>query len=113
MMKRIDSQTDRIQRKLGAQHVVSLDGPHDHGPLGLIQLKAELRRRLRSSGGRPSDPEWSIRRLIPFKKDKWTELERQAERCSGQGQRVSPSQLAAVLIERGLQNLSSEGQRSD
>ncbi len=112
-MKRSNSQTDRIQRKLGAQNVVPLDSPHDQGPLDLIQLKAELRRRLRSSGGRPSDPEWSIRRLIPFKQDKWTELELQAERCSVQGQRVSPSQLAAVLIERGLQDLSSEGQQSD
>ncbi len=96
---------DRIRRALGAQRVVPLEGLPSQGPLDLLQLGAELQERLRSSGGRPTDPEWTVRRVIPLKKKGWSDLERLAENCSHQGQRVSPSQLAALLIERGLEEL--------
>ncbi len=105
MAKKKDESGDRIQQALGAQHVVSVKGLPSQGPLDLLQLRAELGSRLRSSGGRPSDPEWTIRRLIPFKREEWQELERLAEQCAHEGQRLSPSQLAAVLIERGLEEL--------
>lgn len=95
---------ERIRQALGAQRVVPVNGP-SQGPLDLLQLRAELGRRLRSSGGRPSDPEWTVRRLIPFKQEEWQELERLAVQCGHEGQRLSPNQLAAVLIERGLEEL--------
>jgi hypothetical protein len=43
--------------------------------------------------------------LVPFRKERWQELERLARACEQKGQRVSPSQLAALLIERGLESL--------
>jgi hypothetical protein len=46
-----------------------------------------------------------MRRVVPFKEKGWRELERLAESCSVEGQTISPSQLAALLIERGLQEL--------
>ena len=95
----------RVTKALGAERSFPLDGLPSQGPLDLLQLQAELGRRLRSSGGRPTDPEWSVRRVIPFKKEGWRELERLAERCRDHGQTVSPSQLAALLIERGLKDL--------
>ncbi len=95
----------RVARALGAQHSFSLEGLPSQGPLDLLQLRAELGRRLRSSGGRPTDPEWTLRRVIPFKEKGWRDLEQLTARCSEEGQAVSPSQLAALLIERGLQDL--------
>lgn len=95
-----------IQKALGASRVVPVKAP-SQGPLDLLELKADLGRRLKSAGGRPSDPEWSIRRLVPFKEDKWNELEGFARQWSEDGQKVSPSQLAAVLIEEGLARLKA------
>lgn len=105
MAKQTDGNEDRIRQALGARRVVAINRLPSQGPLDLLQLRAELGRRLRSSGGRPSDPEWTVRRLIPFKPEEWQELERLAEQCGQEGQRLSPSQLAAVLIERGLEEL--------
>lgn len=96
---------ERIRQALGASQVVPLAELPSQGPLDLLQLRSELSRRLRSSGGRPTDPEWSVRRIVPFKNRAWQELERLAAQCGDQGQRVSPSQLAALLIERGLEEL--------
>lgn len=101
----------RVAEALGAQRSFPLDGLPSQGPLDLLQLRAELVRRLRSSGGRPTDPEWTLRRIIPFKEKGWRDLERLAARCSHEGQTVSPSQLAALLIERGLQDLLREQAR--
>ncbi len=105
MASKQDGFEKRVTKALGAQRSFALDGLPSQGPLDLLQLRAELGRRLRSSGGRPTDPEWSLRRVIPFKKESWAELEQLAERCRDSGQTVSPSQLAALLIERGLKDL--------
>lgn len=96
---------ERIAKALGADHVVALEGLPSQGPLDLLGLRAEVERRLRSTGGRPTDPDWNLRRLVPFRKEGWHELERLARKCERAGQRVSPSQLAALLIERGLESL--------
>jgi hypothetical protein len=96
---------DKIAKALAAQRVVALDRFPSQGPLDLLELRAEVTRRLRSSGGRPTDPDWDIRRLVPFRREGWKQLERLAKQCELEGQRVSPSQLAALLIERGLESL--------
>jgi len=101
--------TKEIQDALGARRVVKLDQLPSQGPLDLLQLRAELQRRLRSSGGWPTDPDWSIRRVVPFKKDHWRELEELAAACESEGQNVSPGQLAAVLVETGLRELRKRG----
>lgn len=75
------------------------------GPLGLVQLRSELAQRLQSDGGRPTDPEWTIRRIVPFRPAGWAELQEFAARLTAQGRSVSPAQLAALLIERGLAQL--------
>ncbi len=105
MADKLSTFEQRVASALGAQRSVPLDGLPSQGPLDLLQLRTELGRRLRSTGGRPTDPDWSLRRVIPFKKLGWQELEQLAARCSEEGQTVSPSQLAALLIERGLKAL--------
>jgi hypothetical protein len=99
------SRTDEIAEALGASRVVPLERLPSQGPLDLVELRTEVQGRLRSTGGRPTDPDWDIRRLVPFRKEDWRELERLAKMCETEGQRVSPSQLAALLIERGVAGL--------
>lgn len=97
--------TEAIAKALGAARIVDLQRPSSQGPLDLLELRAEVHRRLRSTGGRPTDPDWGMRRLVPFRREGWQELERLAADCGRQGQSVSPSQLAALLIEWGLEGL--------
>ena len=96
---------NRIAKTLSAERVITMEKLPSQRPLDLLELSAEVERRLRSTGGRPTDPDWDIRRLVPFRREGWNELERLARRCERAGQRVSPSQLAALLIERGLDSL--------
>ena len=72
-----------------------------HGPFGVAALLDEFQVRLVSRGGRPADTAATIRRLVPLRKTVWEQLQRHAELLSGQGRRVSPGQLAAILLERG------------
>jgi hypothetical protein len=111
MSNRNVASPDRIATALGADRVISLPGLPSQGPLDFLALRAEVQRRLRSTGGRPTDPDWDIRRLVPFRKEGWQQLEQLAKRCEQEGQRVSPSQLAAFLIERGLESLKGSSGR--
>ena len=60
---------------------------------------ADRQRRLQSSGGRPTNPKWSMKRQISFSKETWEVLGRRAEACSSSGPKVGPGQMAALLIE--------------
>ena len=71
----------------------------------ILALQRELQGRFVSSGGRPSDAAPTIRRLVPVRKQVWKELQRRAALLSRLGQPVSPGQLAALLLERGVSEL--------
>jgi hypothetical protein len=78
-----------------------------NGPVGATRLAAILSARLRPSQGkgtgRPTDPAWSISRRIPMKQTTFEQLEELAESFSHQGRKISPMQVAAELLERGLE----------
>lgn len=96
---------DEFAEELGADRVIPLNLPKSRGPLDLLHLLTEVKQRLRSAGGRPSDPLWTVKRLVPFKAQSWKELEELTERFEKEGQHVSPAQVAAILIEHGLKDL--------
>ncbi|MEW6753367.1 MAG: hypothetical protein AB1505_20655 [Candidatus Latescibacterota bacterium] len=100
-----------LANALGASRVVSIAGTPSGGPIDLLQLRAEIRKRLRSSGGRPTDPGWSVQRLVPFRGERWSQLEELAGRLSTEERRVSAGQLAALLIERALDGISQHEPR--
>ncbi len=87
---------DRIGKALGAMRQLSLK-TRPSGPLEWIQLREEIDARLSSQGGRPSDPEWKLRRVIPLKKASWDFLRETSGKL-----RVNPGHLAAILLERGI-----------
>jgi hypothetical protein len=79
-----------------------------HGPFGVAALLDEIQNRLVSHGGRPSDPGPTIRRLVPMKKKVWKTLKMQAAYLSSHGRRISPAQLAAMLVEKSVSELDTE-----
>lgn len=112
MAKREGKTSEGIAAALGASRTFHVTGGTlSQGPLGLAQLRAEVSERLRSSGGRPTDPDWTVRRVVPFREAGWAELQEFAARLTAQGRSVSPAQLAALLIERGLAQLEAGVER--
>src|SRR5688572_7728576 len=97
---------EEIRKALGANQPAPVR-TEPHGPFGVLQLQAELVDRLRSGGGagRPSDPSWTIRRLVGFRPETWSALTEIAARLSTPRRRVSPGQVAASLIEDSVAKL--------
>ncbi len=93
---------EKIARALGAHRVMPL-GKVEHTPFGMLALTDRVRK-LRSIGpagsGRPSDPSWTLMRIIRFKPSTWRQLARiAAQEHKRTGRRVSPAQVAAILLE--------------
>lgn len=101
-MKRKANDRERIAKALGASRVVEVQAISHQGPLGLLSLREEIAHRLQSTGGRPTDPDWTERRCVPFKPEIWKGLFRLAKEMSADGRKVSPAQVAAMLVEREL-----------
>lgn len=97
-----------IRDKLGASSSFPVTTAPD-GAFGTAALALEVQARLLSTGGRPSDPEARIRRLVPMKKSVWLTLRKEAKAASTSRRRVSPGQLAAILLEKSLVALRGEG----
>jgi len=84
-----------------------------HGPFGVAALRDEIQSRLVSRGGRPCDPGPTIRRLVPIKKQVWRSLKAEAAILSGHGKRVSPAQLAAILVEKSVSQMRPAGDKGE
>lgn len=93
---------EEISKALGASVMIDLKERHGRGPLGWLEMLHLVQDRLVSSGGRPSDPLWDTKRLVPFKRQTWERLTEQAQAMSAHGRKVGPAQLAAFLIEERL-----------
>lgn len=97
---------NKIARILGADRVIHLKRHGKRGPLGWLQLAQEVQASLQSTGGRPSVPEREIKRLVPFNEHVWNQLSRKANTFSRKGNKISPAQLAAYLVEKGFEELN-------
>lgn len=75
------------------------------GYFGALQLAAEVAERFRTppGGGRPTDPRWTERRLIPLSPETLSRLEELAERVH-----VAPLQVAAIILEKTLGDMRDE-----
>jgi hypothetical protein len=98
---------DKIARGLGAERrgKVTASG----GYFGAMQLLADIEARFRvpSGGGRPTDPRWTERRLVPLAPRTLERLEEIAAKVREHGGvSVEPMQLAALLLEKTTEGLS-------
>jgi hypothetical protein len=76
-----------------------------HAPWDFYKLLDALKGRVRpgKGGGRPTNEEWTIRRLVGFRSRTWQRLQKLAEASERRGgPRLSPAQIAAFLIEETL-----------
>jgi hypothetical protein len=89
---------DQLAQGLGAERRGKVKAKS--GYFGASQLAAELARRLRVpvTGGRPTDPTWTERRVVPLRRSTLERLNADADRLG-----IKPMHLAALLIEQGLE----------
>jgi hypothetical protein len=79
------------------------------GYFGAMQLLADVEARFRvpRGGGRPTDPNWTERRLVPLAPRTLKRLEDIAAKVSEQaGTNIEPMQLAALLLEKTTERIS-------
>lgn len=103
---------DKIANALGAEREgkVAAKG----GYFGALQLAAEVGARFRvpASGGRPTDPAWTERRLVPLAPRTLQRLSELADHICRQCQvRVEPMQLAGLILEKTAEWISAEEAR--
>ncbi len=107
MTTRLDM--DKIARGLGAQRRGKV--ANSGGYFGALQALADVRDRFRVpvGGGRPTDPNWTERRLVPLAPRTLERLEQLTVKVREQtGVRVEPMQLAGLLLEKTAERLSAE-----
>jgi hypothetical protein len=101
---------DKIAVALGAKRrgKVSATG----GYFGAMQLLADVEARFQvpAGGGRPTDPRWTARRLLPLAPRTLERLEAIAAKVrQHEGINVEPMQLAALLLEKTTEQISEDG----
>lgn len=65
---------EKIARAIGATRTKRVSERTLGTPLSWLDLAHEVKTRFVSSGGRPSDPNWDIRRTVPFRRKVWEAL---------------------------------------
>lgn len=111
MKARLDM--DKIAKGLGAKRRGKVGATG--GYFGALQLLADIEDRFRvpGSGGRPTDPRWTERRLVPLAPQTLARLEEITARVREQGGvSLEPMQLAALLLEKTTEDLSAEVARA-
>ena len=98
---------DKIARGLGAERRGKITA--SGGYFGAMRLLADIEERFRvpSGGGRPTDPRWTERRLVPLAPRTLERFEQIAAKVMEHGGvSVEPMQLAALLLEKKTEELS-------
>lgn len=102
MSKLNEKKQKAIAEALGSNRTFSVKKLNLGSPLSWLNLAHEIKGRLISTGGRPSDPYWDIKRLVPFRKKVWDYLSYESKIMSNKERKVGPAQLAAIIIENSL-----------
>lgn len=105
MKRRLDMQ--KVAKGLGAERGGRMSAKG--GYFGAMQVLADVEATFRVpvGGGRPTDPRWTERRLVPLAPETLERLEKITSRVREHGGvNVEPMQLAALLLERTTMKLS-------
>jgi hypothetical protein len=100
---------DKIAAALGAERRGKVSATA--GYFGAMQLLAdiEVRFRVPAGGGRPTDPRWTERRLLPLAPRTLERLEAITARVrEHEGVNLEPMQLAALLLEKTTEQISED-----
>ena len=105
MKRRLDM--EKIARGLGADRRGKVLAKGGH--FGAMQVLADVEATFRvpAGGGRPTDPRWTERRLVPLAPQTLERLEEITSRVREHGGlNVEPMQLAALLLEKTTKQVS-------
>lgn len=97
---------EKIERRLGVKRIVK-----GFAPFAAEALALDIAARLRPpvGGGRPTDPSWTQRRLVPLKPETLVKLAQVATDVSNRtGTSVEPLQIAAVVLERYVGEINTD-----
>lgn len=100
---------DKIAKGLKAERMGRV--PAKSGYFGAHQVAAEVQARFRvpTRGGRPTDPSWTERRLVPFTPKTLARLEELTAQVGRMANlKVEPLQLAAFLVEKAAEQMDEE-----
>jgi NifB/MoaA-like Fe-S oxidoreductase len=100
----------KIALALGAEHLGRVTARSGH--FGALQLVAEIQSRFQvpQGGGRPTDPHWTERRLVPLAPETLARLGQIAKRLHEErGIVIAPLQLAALLLEQATGQVDERG----
>src|SRR5712691_6544337 len=100
---------DKIAAALGAERRGKVSATA--GYFGAMQLLADIEGRFRvpAGGGRPTDPRWTERRLLPLAPRTLERLEAiTASVREHEGVSVEPMQVAALLLEKTTEQISDD-----
>jgi hypothetical protein len=81
------------------------------GYFGALQVLADVEARFRvpKGGGRPTDPNWTERRLVPLTPRTLKRLEEIAAKVRERvGTNLEPMQVAALLLEKTTEQISED-----
>ena len=95
---------DRIAKGLGAEPMGKVRS--SGGFFGAMQVVSDIKARLRvpAGGGRPTDPEWTERRVLPLRRRTLERLEKITAKIRGSsGIKIEVMQLAALLVEKDVE----------
>ena len=98
---------DRIAKGLGAEPMGKVRS--SGGFFGAMQVVSDIKARLKvpEGGGRPTDPEWTERRVLPLRRRTLERLEKITAKIRGSsGIKIEVMQLAALLVEKDVERLS-------
>jgi hypothetical protein len=107
MKRRVD--IDKVARGLGAQRLGALKAKG--GYFGAMQVVGDVKARFKTpkGGGRPTDPQWTERRILPLAEQTLGRLEQLAKRVGEiEHVRVEPMQVAALILERTLASMTDD-----
>ncbi len=105
---------DKIAKGLGARIMTQIPeiGGGAFGAARLAEIVEQLRSRLIPTKGlrtgRPTDARWELRPKVPMTEETERRLIRLAEEASTAGRKISPMQLAAMILEEALSGLPGE-----
>lgn len=102
---------EAISRALGSARPVPME-TSGFVPTTLLVLAHGFNERLRSTGGRPTDPSWTLTRRVPFSPATWEALNTIAMRLSNAERKVAPAHVAAALIEQGIAGLDEDDEET-
>jgi hypothetical protein len=97
---------EAFAKAFGARAIGSLGD--DSNPFSLSQLRAELERRLRSTGGRPALVEANEKWKVAVLAEDAPRLKWLADHAEFDRYKASPAQIATVLVHMALDRFSPE-----